>query len=109
MRKSKVLIIIRKRKRNGGIVCEQNEKEHPLVLALKATTALMQGFSILMKEIAEADDPNAACEQFEKMGLFKMYLETGDKLNAAIKGYNDRVGTSLPALPEPSPDSAENQ
>jgi hypothetical protein len=108
MRKSKVLTIIRKRKRNGGLVYKQNEEEHPLILAIKATTAFIQGTIILMKEIAEADDPNAVCEQFEKDGLFKMHQETGEKLNAAMKEFNDRI-RDTPALPEPSPDPAENQ
>jgi hypothetical protein len=105
MRKSKALTIIRKRERNGGLVCKQNEKEHPLALAIKAGIAFMQGTTILLKAITEADDPNAVCEQFEKDGLFKMHQETGDKL----REYAARIGASLPALPEPSPDPAEKQ
>jgi hypothetical protein len=108
MRKSKALTIIRKRKRNGGLIYKQNEEEHPLILAIKATTAFIQGTIILMKEIAEADDPNAAFEQFEKAGLFKLQQETGDKLNTAIREYTDRIGAT-PAQPDPSPDPTKNQ
>jgi hypothetical protein len=65
----------------------------------------MKGTAILLKAIAEADDPNAVCEQFEKDGLFKMHQEAGNKL----REYAERIGANSPALPEPSPDSAENQ
>jgi hypothetical protein len=106
MRKSKAIAIIRKRKRNDGLVCNQNKGEHPIMLAVKAVSAFTQGTIILMKAIAEADDPNAAFEEIEKAGLFKLQMETGAKINAAIKHYTDRA---CPTATGPSPIPAENK
>jgi hypothetical protein len=108
MRKSKAIAFIRKRKRNGGLEYKQNQKEHPLLIAVEAGIAFMEATTILLKAITEADDPNAVCEQFEKEGLFKIHQETGDKLSTAIRECGNRMYGNYPVLPEPSPEPAEN-
>jgi hypothetical protein len=60
-------------------------------LAIKATSFFVQGIGMIMKAMAEADDPNAVAEKFEKEGLFKLVQETGENLNAAMQGYMSRM------------------
>ena len=90
MKKPKALTIIRQRHRGSGLTSKNDNREHPLVIMLKALKAFTEGTICLMKTIAEAEDPNAICEQFEKVGLFKLQLDTGTKFNTAIKEYADR-------------------
>jgi len=106
MRKSKALAIIRKRKRNAGLVSNPNKGEHPLVIALKAVTAYVQASIVFMKAIAEADDPDAVADYFEKSGLTKRHMEAGEEINAAIRQVTEKL---YPSVPEPPPVTAENE
>ena len=106
MHKSKALAVIRKRKRNAGLSCNPNKGEHPLIIALKAATAYAQATIAFMKAIAEASDPNAAADYFEKSGLTKRHMETGAELNAAIRRATEKL---YPSVPEPPPVTAENK
>ena len=91
MRKSKAVAVIRKRKRNGGLIYKPNEDGHPLILAIKALTAFTEGTITLMRMIAEADDKEAMAKMMESEGLFKLHQDTGAKITAGITKYNERI------------------
>ena len=93
MRKSKAIAVIRKRKRNAGLLFRPKELEHPLILAVKALTAFAKGTIILMRLIAEADDPEAMAKKMERDGLIKMHHDAAEAMNKGMNKLNEIMET----------------
>jgi hypothetical protein len=91
MQKSKALTLIRRRHRGSGLIIHAKSPEHPLVIIMKAANLFIEGLICVLKTVAEAEDPIAMAERFEKSGVTKLHLDTAEKLSTAIKICGDRI------------------